>query len=601
MGLLAGLYPFFLLGLRRTTEKAGLLSLATFFVSVIALSIPLILCGLPPVWKSSGLSMLAELPDYFSSPYTIIYSFITWFYVACFMIPFVTATASDMYFRNDWRANSIILVSPLSSRDMFFGKFAILFTIGLTPFALLLIPLVVVIVGTLGGYIGFIQNVLMGFFIYSVSVFFLAGFTRRWEALLFWMFVYPIGGIFNGIFYFLIWVINRLVIWMHTAYASTWFSAFLPTSITFPQVPTWVMSFVAVVITAVLIVRKGTTEIQKMRTGLIPLGRLTEKTLREYRKEKEPWYTPEFVRADRVPKTSIEIYIPVGSKDYKPSSTDKLFNFIIAIIFFGKRTMLFFIDCLPEFIKESPIYTRHTARFRGFLEGYYEPSSTLKSRIVAGFILFVIFGMFNPILAAITLLLMGIKGGILYALLVTGFVISIVSPFDAYIRLARYHRESMAWESVIITPIEGRSLISGTFGVLLTHRMIPMLPFSIYVVIISLFYPEDFFLNIYYVILIHILHFTGLSLASGISWLIARRGITGSLLSVWIFTAGYFSWYFLKQGFQVAAQISNPNVIALYISIPALVLIGMLFQVWSWRLFDRYARHPLDRGVEEGG
>jgi hypothetical protein len=588
MGLLAGLYPFFLLGLRRTTEKAGLLSLATFFVSAIALSIPLILCGLPLIWKSSGLYMLAELPDYFSSPSTIIYQFITWFYVACFMIPFVTATASDLYFRNDWRANSIILVSPLSSRDMFFGKFAILFTIGLTPFALLLMPLVVVIVGILGGYIGFIQNVLMGFFIYSVSVFFLAGFTKRWEALLFWMFVYPIGGIFNGIFYMLIGVINHLLYWM-------------PKPIVFPHVPTWVMSFVAVVITAVLIVRKGTTEIQKMRTGLIPLGRLTEKTLREYRKEKEPWYTPEFVRPDRVPKSSIEIYIPAGEKDYKPSSTDRLFNFIVAIIFFGKRTMLFFIGCLPDFIKESPIYTRHTARFRGFLEGYYEPSSTLKSRVVAAFILFVILGMFNPILAAITLLLMGIKGGILYALLVTGFAIAIVSPFDAYIRLARYHRESMAWESVIMTPIEGRSLISGTFGVLLTHRMIPMLPFSIYVVIISLFYPQDFFLNINYVILIHLLHFAGLSLASGISWLIAKRGITGSLLSVWIFSAGYFSWYFLKQGFQVAAQISDPNVIAFYVSIPALVLIGMLFQMWSFSLFDRYARHPLDRGVEEGG
>jgi cytochrome c oxidase subunit IV len=357
------------------------------------------------------------------------------------------------------------------------------------------------------------------------------------------------------------------------------------------------MSLIVVVLTAVLIIRKGTGEIQKMRTGLIPLGRLTEKSVQAYKKEKEPWYTPEFIRADRVTRAQLEIYVAPAEKEFRPSSTDKFFNFLVAAFFTGKRTVLWLTTLFPEFIRESPIYRRHTARFRGFLEGYYEPSSTLKSRVVATFILTIIFGIFNPFITVIVIWWIGIGYNIVELIIWAGFIVAIISPWDAYIRQARYHRNVMAWESIIMAPIEGRQLISGTFGVMLAHRFIPFLPASLYLLFFCQFDPSDFLLNLYRLIIAHSLLFTGLSIASGISWQISKRGVTGVLLTVWGILSIATPVFLIREHYFISNEHSLISNLILVICILAT---GIIVQVLMWFLFDRYTRHPLDRSMEEG-
>lgn len=403
----------------------------------------------------------------------------------------------------------------------------------------------------------------------------------------------------NGILYVLLLFWFNINDAIHQDFPTSWIASVLPQQIGFPSIPTWVMSLIAVVITAVLIIRKGTGEIQKMRTGLIPFGRLTEKTVNAYRKEKEPWYTPEFVRPERAPKTQMEIYIDPMEEGYKPSSTDKFFNFIAGVFFLGKQNVLRLTKLLPGFIRESPIYMRHTARFRGFLDGYYEPSSTLKSRVVAAVILLAIF---NPLFWVGVATLSQYKGDLAGIILVIGSVISVLSSFDAYIRLSRYHRESMAWESIIIAPIEARSLIAGTFGILLTHRLIPYIPSFIYIFLISLAAPQYIPGNLLALILVHSLHFAGLSIASGISWQIARRGITGGLLTAWIAAVIAVSVVLVKYVFVSDVDQSVIMKLVLYgMPVAGLILVGIFSQIGFWHLFERYTRHPLDRGIEEGG
>lgn len=598
---MAGLYPFFILGLRRTAEKAGILGLATFLAAIVAFAIPALYIGIQILWESLGLLFFFEIPKIIITPVVLTSLFAGCFYLACFMIPFFSASASDLYFRNDWRANSIILVSPLSSKDMFFGKFAVLFTVGLPVLLMLLPPLALIFVGALGGYLGFIQLVAIGLFVYSVSVFFLAGFTRRWEAGFFWLFLYPMGSILNGILYMTVLLANWIVRLLHNSYPSSGYIAVLPGSIGFPAIPTSMMALVVVVITGVLIVRKGTGEIEKMRTGLIPLGRLTEKTVKAYEKKKEPWYTPEFVRPGRVPKAQMEIFVTPGDKYYRLNSTDHVFNLLTSLAFFGKGTLLILVRLIPEFILESPIYRRHTARFRGYLEGYYEPSSTLKSRVVAAAILLPVLIFFSPFPWMIVTGLSTVNFSFMNLLLTVGLLVSLISPIDAYIRQARHHRESMAWESVIMAPIEGSKLIGGTFGVLLTHRFYSLLPSSIYILILGLYYPTEYSYCMVLLVLIHSIHFAGLSIASGISWQIARKWVAGLLLLIW---GGATIWgvsWFIRGKYFIAGQVGTSELAIIGALSLGLVIVGILFQVVIWQLFDKYTRHPLERSVEEGG
>ncbi|MCK4719768.1 hypothetical protein KAU08_03870, partial [bacterium] len=481
------------------------------------------------------------------------------------------------------------------------GKFAVLFTIGLPVLLMLLPPLALIFVGALGGYFGFIQLVAIGLFVYSVSVFFLAGFSRRWEAGMFWLFLYPMGSILNGILYMTILLGNWIVRLLHNSYPSSGYIAMLPGSIGFPTIPTSMMALVVVVITGVLIVRKGTGEIEKMRTGLIPLGRLTEKTVKAYEKKKEPWYTPEFVRPERVPKAQMEIFVTPGDKYYRLNSTDHVFNLLTSLAFFGKGTLLILVRLIPEFILESPIYRRHTARFRGYLEGYYEPSSTLKSRVIAAAILLPVLIFFSPFPLMISYGLSQVNFSFMNVLLTIGLLVSLISPIDAYIRQVRHHRESMAWESVIMAPIEGSKLIGGTFGVLLTHRFFSLLPSSIYILILGLYYPTEYSYCIVLLVLIHSIHFAGLSIASGISWQIARKWVAGILLLIWgVVTIWGASW-FIRGNYFIAGQVGTSELAIIGALSLGLVIVGILFQVAVWQLFDRYTRHPLERSDEEGG
>ena len=119
---MSGLYPFYLLGSRRAAEKAGTLGLSTFLIASLAF-LPAVVVLVSDLFLQRW-SVWGDLPE-ISQPLTVLILLVTGIFIACFTLPFLIAGASDLFFRNDWRANSMLLVSPLGSKELFFGKLAL--------------------------------------------------------------------------------------------------------------------------------------------------------------------------------------------------------------------------------------------------------------------------------------------------------------------------------------------------------------------------------------------------------------------------------------------------------------------------------------------
>ena len=286
-----------------------------------------------------------------------------------------------------------------------------------------------------------------------------------------------------------------------------------------------------------------------------------------------------------------ELYIPVEPGLYAPTATDVIFNILVAIAFFGKGTMRRLVESMPMSIRENPIYIRHTSRFRGFLAGYFEPSGKFKSGILlrawGAFFLFVCF--FLPALSVPMLIP------------VFGFVLAALVPFDAYVKLARMHRERLAWESVIITPLPGRAMIEGTFGVLLTHRLLPLLPGMIYVILFQLIgrmYLSEILASWFLVISVY---FAGLSLAASIAWLVPNARLAGAMLSAWVATLCLSIVIVLYEIYPIPVFTHlDDKSLLLFMGLGlVMIMLGLLSPALFGNIFDRIARVPFPTRPEE--
>ncbi len=603
MNAVTGLYPFFMLGLRRMSQRAGALSFATFVVAAIAfLPVSLLLTA---SWFTGELPFDLGLFR-IDTPQVLFMTLGISLCAASFVAPFFAAGVSDLFFRTDWRANSILLVSPMTSRSLFWGKYVLLATVGL-PLIIVLVPPV----GTLAlGYLpsgqGFFLILSAGLAVYFVSTLYLAGFSRRWEAFLFWVFLIPLSALMNWLiwlgFVFADWIVK----YIHTSFPNDPRFQALPQFIDPPSIPLWIPVVAVLVFTIVWLLRRGAAELDKMRTGKIPLGRLTKKSLEDFRKKQTAqWLRPAYTRADRTPRR--ELYIPVQPGLYAPTSTDHVFNLYVWLAFLSKGFVRWLLGLFPESIKENPIYVRHTARFRGFLAGYFEPPGMFKSKVVLGVSIVLFVGFISGLSSGLGF---GVTEWILTALLVAGIGMALVSPIDAYMRLARDHAERMAWESMILAPISGRELLSGSFGVLLAHRWVPFLPAILYLVLIGFFAGSYVQNTLVVLLLVCALYFAGLSYAAGLSWLIANRWIAGLLLVLW--GLGFFGLYrfIISKGFfgrfitmgKVLVHPSSLNyadLARILILAVALFGLGVFVPFVLGGIFDRFARFPLARRTEE--
>jgi hypothetical protein len=347
---------------------------------------------------------------------------------------------------------------------------------------------------------------------------------------------------------------------------------------------------------------------------MIPLGRLTKKTIDDYRKKKTmQWLRPEYTRVDRKPRR--ELYIPVQPGVYTATATDHVFDFVVFIGFLGRGFVRRLLDLLPPIITESPIYVRHTARFRGFLDRYFEPSGMFKSRTVlsAGLLGFFFFtGMFG-MAASLTMSSGSFRSFFALApLLAFGILLlaAAFSPIDGYVKLTREHGERMAWESVILSPISGKILLSGSFGVLLAHRWIPIIPAGLVVLIAGLVGGQSFFAILAILVFLYSLFLAGLSYGAGLSWFIANRLLAACLLTVW--AAGWALVIYLLSTRRLIGgpemlldslfepQYLDPRQVAiLFLTALVFFVIGAAMPSVLGSIFDRYARYPLVRREEQ--
>ena len=584
-------YPFFLLGMRRASERAGALSLSAFIASCVAY-------GPTLLFIVASFFVSRFYPDrYWAAgifePAGLLRVVTFGLFAACFITPFLVAGASDLYFRVDWRANSILLASPLSSRTLLWGKFAILFMMGLPILLALVPPIAVLLLVELPSLAGFFGALILGTAIYSLSCLYLSAFTRRWEAILFWIGLVPVSGLLNGLVRLSFYLVNLALSQIHLRWGGYSLVRSLPSTIPYPQISIWAIASLAALITLAVLIGRGTLEIEKMRSGRIPLGRLSGKGAEEYRKRKlYRWARPEYTHAERA--TSVrELYIPVDPGRYAPSATDRVFSFLIAIAFLGRSTVLRLINKLPASIRDNPIYIRHTSRYRGFLAGYFEPSGQYKSRVVLALI--------APFMLLIYLLFVP---GVVNRIIVPAFLlIALISPFDAFVRLARLHRERIAWESILIAPMSGRELIAGTLGVVMAHRLIPLLPwFVLCAIFLGIHELPGFPIQVIALLLSGALYFVSLSVAASISWFVARRMLTSVLLALWgIFYALAAGFVFDYVGPALWSGQSSMALAAVMIVVAiALVLAGIILPYAMGELFDRFARIPFNRQSEEG-
>jgi hypothetical protein len=605
MNAQSGLYPFFLLGLRRASERAGSLGWSTLVAAIVAYL---------PITALMAASLIES--QWFPAHYiTVKYYTPEWLFVALvggvcaagFILPFAVAGASDLFYRVHWRANSLLLASPLTARDLLWGKLTVLFVMGI-PVLLALVPAAAVLaLGVFPTGTGFLGIFAAAFLVYFVSAIFLSAFTKRWEAVIFWIALVPLSAAVKGVIWLTIYLTNLGLAVARTYAAGKPIARAIPTGIHNPNLPIWLIAVIAAVVTLYLLLRRGAREIEKMRTGEISLGRLTSKSIADYRsRTKHAWARPEYTHAG-LARTARELYIPVEPGLYTRTATDVIFDFFVAIAFLGKGTMRRLVESMPRSIEENPIYIRHTSRFRGFLAGYFEPSGQFKSRVIlqAGAIL--IAGFFCVLVALSGSMGFLALSGIAWTLIVFGVLLAIMSPFDACIRLARMHRERLAWESVIITPLSGRAMISGTFGVLITHRLLPMLPGSLWIILLGLLPWAPPWGMIVALFFVFSLYFAGLSLAASTSWLVSKPRLAASMTAAWVTAFGLIlagliwripltmsnasGWLLVDLPHRPMLELSCASIV--------LILLGLVMPAVAGWLFDRFARVPFAERREE--
>jgi len=597
-----GLHPFFLLGLRRSAEKPAILGRVAFIATLVAF-LPLVL-SLVSTWIAPGSKWSLWVGDV--QPINIYFTVAGFVYLACFLIPFLVAGASDLFFTDQWRANSILLATPMTSRSLFWAKFILLFTVGLPALAALVPPMTVIFLVWMPNAHAFLGLFCIGLLVYFASAFALSAFSRRWEAGLFWLFLYPIGSVANGFVAVAVAILNAWLGFAQRVYPGNLIVRMLPGSVPYPEIPTWVMAGAVFVLTMAWLVRKGMEDIDRMRSGQIAWNRMVLDIADERRQRvAESWYGREYVRPDKA-RPPGEYFVPPSRTLYRPTFTDYLFYFLVGVWFWGRGTALSILNTFPKAIKDNPIYQRHTARFRGFLAGDFEPSGGFKSNVVAVAVLFATFAVFpfGPFVIAglIYLITSGHALQLYTTCLVLIFAVSLLSPVDAYVRLVRMHRERTAWESVIITPISGPTLVTGTFGVLLAHRLVPFIPVSAYALLVGLLFlqpPQTVGATI---VLAHSVHFAGLAVAAGISWHIANRAVSTTLLFVWgLGIVGAIWAVFRYVGLLVVPPSHGLTALLVPFPIAAMVVaLGILLQYSLGRLFDVAGRHPFPRRTEEG-
>ena len=618
MNALQGLYPFFLLGRRRMSERAGALGIATFIIAAIAFTPAAILAA--GTWIVTYLPF--DLQEYLIDTPHSLYITMSWSIVlGCFIVPFFAAGISDLFFRVDWRANSILLASPMPSRTLFWGKYVLLLTVGLPVLLALIPPLGTIFLLLVPSGQAFIGITAAGFAVYLVSTLYLSGFSRRWEAIVFWITLIPISLLARAIVYWSVGFLNYVLDQLHLNYPNDPRVILLPVSVPQANIPLWLPVTLALVLTLFWLLRRGSLELEKMRSGKIPLGRLTRKSMEDYRKKRTAqWLRPAYSKIS--PASRRELYIPVQPGAYAATSTDHVFNLIVFIAFLGKNFVRWLLKLIPENTRENPIYVRHTARFRGFLDRYFEPSGMFKSKIVltavsVGFLLFFI------------LLGLGIGSSGQEAMkYLTGTILfifigmALISPIDAYIKLSREHTERMAWESVILAPIPGRSLLSGSLGVLVAHRLVPFLPATLYICFFGALAGFKIHETLIVLFFIQSVYFIGLSMAASLAWFVAKKTLWAGLITLWgVGFIGFIRFLFLNSIFttselsfmNLSIERSDPIIIrlltpeklsmgemALFI-VSGLVIgaVGIAMVNLLGLLFDRNARLPLNRRTED--
>jgi hypothetical protein len=250
------------------------------------------------------------------------------------------------------------------------------------------------------------------------------------------------------------------------------------------------------------------------------------------------------------------------------------------------------MNLLPRNMKENPIYIRHTSRFRGFLAGYFEPSGNFKSRVVLQALIPIIFLVFifsEPMM-------------VYWAAMGAMAILTLISPFDAYVRLARLHRERLAWESILIAPMSGSSLMTGTWGVLLAHRFMPILPGSVWLVLIGMAAQVHPLMTLGILLGLFVLYFSGLSMAASGAWFIALQRVSSFFFFIWgLLTCCAVAVVVYHAILTIRYTGSHMTDYLIIASIAVLsLIIGFAAPSIMGNLFDRYGRLPFKRQTEEG-
>jgi hypothetical protein len=162
----------------------------------------------------------------------------------------------------------------------------------------------------------------------------------------------------------------------------------------------------------------------------------------------------------------------------------------------------------------------------------------------------------------------------------------------------------VAWESVILTPMPGSEMIRGTFGVLVVHRLLPLLPGSLWVLLIGILMGVPVQIALVFMVAIYALYFAGLSFGAALSWFAPDKLATFVLTVMWC--GGFVAITSLE------AVLSNRELLGMdymslrsYIALMAtsvvLLLVGLMIPAIMGRLFDKRARVPFVRVEEHGG
>ncbi|HEX9745420.1 MAG TPA: hypothetical protein VGB30_08325 [bacterium] len=615
----SGTYPFFLLGLRRVPEYAKYIARVSAVLVVAAYIVPLFLIITNLAWKDTFIFI-----DPVNIAPNVVYAWIAGsVYAACFLIPFFAVYPSELFFNSQWRANTILLVSPLSSRALIWGKFGLLIAIGLPIFGSIVLPLGIIFMVFTHAPQGTLTIGLTAFFVYFCSSLFLSTFSRRWEAVLFWVFLAPVTGYLIGVLFLFSELINALLMKIYIWTTSRSMAPFLPAHVNFPNLPFWAWMLIIVILTFWILVFKGAREIERLRSGQIPLGKMAKVSEDQFQsRHRANWYWKDREVKKEVPdeeSTAQVHYVPVDLSDRKKTSTDYVFDICIWLMFFGKYPVKWLSKIFLKPLRSNPIFMKGTNRFLKFIDGTYEPSIAFKNFMVSRLFMYWFFFLY-PVGSQMFLL----NGYTLYASGKSAFSEGIwkMMPWLSFIWLTgvaawmfwsimtiiKNHREKMDWESVILTPTGGSDFIKGTFGTFVTNNIFPYLVHSLWFLVLAILAGLPFMKQCVafaaVAIIFNAAYITfGFASAAISGWMIANSRIlsifNGFAFSVLIICFAIYAITVINWGLTGSNAVFAGYPLLLSTS-AALFAISFILIAAGGGWFDSYGRVPLERKIEEG-